>query len=99
MKIIELSNLLTEIEKFCEQNSLDVCDNEIINKMIQNGYSFLNIPPSRLKLGLAELRVMVTKGEHKESVSIIMNTLNPCPYCQKIEEKEEEDYNMDSDSE
>ena len=97
MKIIELSKFHTEIEKFCSQNSLDVCDNEIIIKMIQNGYSFVNIPPSKMKRGLAELRIMSTKGHHKESLIIIMNELKPCPYCQKIEDKEDEEYNMDSE--
>ena len=97
MTIIEPSNFHSEIEKFCSQNSLDICDNDIIIKMIISGYSFVNIPPSRIKRGLAELRVNHTKGGHKESLAIIMNFLNPCPYCQKIEEKEEEDYNIDSE--
>lgn len=99
MKIIKPDNFHSEIEKFCEQNSLDICDNDIIIKMMISGYSFANIPPSRIKKGLAELRVHHTKGEHKESLDIIMNFLNPCPYCQKIEEKDEEDYNIDSYSE
>lgn len=99
MKIIEPDNFHSEIENFCSQNSLDICENDIIIKMMISGYSFANIPPSRIKRGLAELRVNHTKGGHKESLDIIMNFLNPCPYCQKIEEKEEEDYNIDSDSE
>tara|TARA_Y100000389_G_C17213248_1_gene389569 strand:+ start:180 stop:482 length:303 start_codon:yes stop_codon:yes gene_type:complete len=100
MKIIEISNFHTEIGRFCSQNSLDVCDSEIIIKMIKNGYSFVNIPPSKMKRGLAELRIVSTKGNHKESLIIIMNDLKPCPYCQKIEEKEDEEdeeYNMDSE--
>ena len=99
MKIIKPDNFHSEIEEFCSQNSLDICDNDIIIKMMISGYSFANIPPSRVKLGLAELRINHTKGGHKESSAIIMNFLNPCPYCQKIEEKDEEDYNIDSDSE
>ena len=99
MTIIEPSNFHSEIQKYCSENSLDICNNDIIIKMIISGYSFANIPPSRIKIGLAELRVRLTKGEHKESLDIIMNRLNPCPYCQKIEEKEEEDHNIDSDSE
>ena len=98
MTIIEPSNFHSEIQKYCSENSLDICENDIVIKMIISGYSFSNIPPSRIKRGLAELRVNYTKGGHKESVTIIMNCLNPCPYCQQLEEKEEEEYNMNSDS-
>jgi len=99
MKFIEISNFHSQIEDFCSENSLDVCDNEIMIKMIKKGYSFSNIPPSRIRRGFAELRIRSTNGNHKQSSLIIMNFLKPCPYCQKTEDEEDDEYNMNSDSE
>ena len=92
---IDPSNFNSKIETYCSENSLDVCDNDIIINMIKSGYSFVNMPPSRIKRGLAEVRIFSTNGNHKESVSIMKSLFKPCPYCQKTEEQEYEEYNMD----
>ena len=98
MKHIEIKNFHSEITKYCIKKSLDICDNEIIKKMIKDGYTFCNIPPSRVKRCLAELRIAHTNGTHKESLDIIMNELKPCPNCEKKEELEDEEYNLNNDS-
>jgi len=97
MKVIDISNFYSQVNKYCSEKSLDVCDDEIIIKMIKDGYSFSNIPPSRIKRGLAELRIMYSN--HEESKSIIMDGLKPCPHCEKIEEIECKEYNLDSEPE
>ena len=101
IKIIDIFNFHSEIEGFCSENSIDVCDNDILIKMIQKGYFFSSIAPSKIKLGLAELRFSATNGKHEDSLSIINGfNLDSCPYCRdklEKEEKEEEDYKMDSD--
>jgi hypothetical protein len=99
IKYITISDFHDQVDRFCSENSVDVCDNGIIIKMIQKGYSFANISPSRRKEALAELRIVATDGKHAESLSIINSFLKRCPYCEKREEEEEEEYNMDSESE
>lgn len=96
MIIVDISNFHSHVEKFCSEKSIDVCDNDIIIKMIKEGYIFSSIAPSIIKRALSELRIHATNGNHIESVSIIINELKPCPYCEKHEEKEREDYNNDS---
>ena len=98
--IVEIDNFRFSIKDFCSKNNFNVCDEDIILKMIKNGYSFINIPPSKIKFGLAEIRFVETNGLHKESNVIIMSKMKPCPICKKIEdeeeEEEEEEYNSDS---
>jgi len=98
-KIITVINFYSQVEYFCFKNNVDILDDNIIYKMIKEGYSFINIPPSILKNSLAELRVMLSEGEHLESKIIIGNFFKLCPYCEKQREFEEEDYNLNNDSE
>ena len=91
--IIEVSNFHSLVEDFCYKNKIDICDNNIILKMIENRYSFANIPPSIIKRLLAELRIQIEKEEYEES---LFKKAESCPYCQK---NEEEEYNLNSNSE
>ena len=58
--------------------------------MIKEGYCFLQIPPSKIKRGLAQSRFRLTNGKHKESISILNSGLKRCPLCEKVEQEEEE---------
>jgi len=98
-KIITVINFYSQVEYFCFKNNVDILDDNIIYKMIKEGYSFINIPPSRLKNSLAELRVMLFDGEHLESKIIIGDWFKLCPYCEKKQVLEGEDYNLNNDSE
>lgn len=101
-KIIDISNFHSQVVNFCSEYSVDICDDEILTKMAENGYCVSSISPMKVKRGLAECRIWVTNGKHEESISIINSCLIPCPYCQKKEkeeEEEEEEYKIDTDSE
>ena len=98
---VDLNNFHSSVRFFCSENNIDICDNNIIDEMILKGYSFICIPPSRIKRGLAELRYKMTNGDHTESLQIIRDK---CPYCEnkeqlEIEEEEELNLNNSSDSE
>ena len=101
-KIIDISNFHSQVENFCSEYSIDICDDKILIKMAKNGYYVSSISPMKVKRALAECRIRATNGKHEESISIINSCLIPCPHCQKKEkeeEEEEEEYKIDSDSE
>ena len=90
-KIIDIYNFHSQIEKFCSEYSIDICDDKILTKMAENGYFVSSISPMKVKRGLAECRIRATNGKHEESISIINSCLIPCPHCEKKEEEEEEE--------
>jgi len=79
---IKIDNFHNNIEKFCLINNYDVCDEDIIYKMMLKGYSFIEIPPSRVKKGLAELRYYHSNGNHIESKIIISKDWLLCSNCE-----------------
>ena len=98
--LIDFNNFHSSILDFCSDNEEDILDDNIILKMQKKGYCFSNIPPTRIKYGLAELRIYKTQGRHEESNQISLSTINKCPICKQIQEQEEIDYKVEtSDSE
>ena len=100
-KLVNIKNFCIQVENFSIKNNVDICDEDFILKMIKEGYCFLQIPPSKIKNGLAQSRFRLTNGKHKESISILNSgLLKRCPLCEKIEQEEEEEYKLHtSDSE
>ena len=95
-KLVDINNFCIKVENFSIENNIDICDEEFILKMIKKGYCFLQISPLQIKRGLAESRIRLTNGNHKESVSIVNSWLKPCHLCEK-EEDEYKQYTSDSE--
>jgi len=92
IKLVDINNFSKTLQTFSIENNIDICDEDFILKMIKKGYCFINVSPSKIKYGLAESRIRMTNGNHKESVSIVNSWLIPCPLCEKVEKDEEEEY-------
>tara|TARA_B110000208_G_scaffold107164_1_gene132955 strand:+ start:46 stop:363 length:318 start_codon:yes stop_codon:yes gene_type:complete len=100
-KLVNINNFCMKVEKFSNENPiLDICDENFIFKMVQKGYCFVDVSPTQMRNGLAESRIRLTNGNHKESVRIVDSWLKKCPLCEKVEQEEEDEYKQyTSDSE